>query len=111
MTEKEVNEKIVFKTNLINTLEKKIKKGRITSIIIHVLIFPIIIFGFRFFSEMISTESFFDFLKLNTVYNGFVVLTIIILIYSAINHSIKDKEYKKKLEREIKLLESKRLTL
>lgn len=107
MTEKEINEKIEFKSNLIETLERKIKKGRITSIIIHIVLFPVLIFGFRFISEMISTESFFDFLKLNGVYNGFVLLTVVILVYSAINHSVKDKNYKKKLEKEIKVLNSK----
>ncbi len=107
MKELEINEKIEFKSNLIETLEKKIKKGLITSIIIHAILFPIIIFAFRFISDMISTESFFDFLKLNIVYNGFVILIAIILIYSTINHSIKDKDYKNKLEKEIKILKSK----
>lgn len=107
MTEKEINEKIKFKSNLIETLERKIKKGFITSIILHIILLPVLIFAFRFVSEMISTESFFNFLKLNSVYNGFVILIVITLIYSAINHSTKDKDYKKKLEKEIKLLKSK----
>lgn len=107
MTEKEINEKIEFKSNLINKLDKDIQKGKTKSIIIHVILFPVIVFGFKTLTSLISSESFFDFLRLNSVNNGFIILTLAIIVYSAMNYSAKNKEYKKKLENEIKFLRKK----
>ncbi len=100
MNEKEISEKIEAKLSHINKLEKTIKKQKTKSIIINIILFPLIIFAFRFLGGLINLTL------PNSVYNGIVLLILAILIYSTIKSAAKDKEYKKKLEKEVEILKN-----
>ncbi|WP_298318036.1 hypothetical protein [uncultured Aquimarina sp.] len=105
MEDNEIEKKITFKKDLVEKLTKKIAKSKISSIIIHVVLFLIIAFLIKFFSSKIDSESFFDFLSIGYVQNGIIILLAAILIFSAKNNSQKDKDYLKKLQKEISNLE------
>ncbi|MFD2564320.1 hypothetical protein [Aquimarina rubra] len=105
MEDNEIKKKIAFKKDLIEKLTKKIAKSKVSSIIIHIVLFVIIVFFIKFFSSKINSESFFDFLSIGYVQNGIIILLAAILIFSAKNHSQKDKDYLKKLQKEISALE------
>ena len=102
MTDKEISQKIDAKLNHINKLEKTIKKQKTKSIIINIILFPLIIFAFRFLGGLI------DLILPYYIYNSFVLLVLVILIYLTIKNSSKDIEYKKKLEKEVELLRGKK---
>jgi len=105
MEESEIEKKIKFKKDLVEKLTKKIAKSKINSIIIHIVLFFVIVFLIKFFSSKIDSESFFDFLTIGYVQNGIIILSAAIFMFSAKNHSLKDKDYLKKLQREITSLE------
>ncbi len=107
METSDIKKKIEFKKDLITKLEKKIKTSKITSIIVHIIMFFILAFFIKFFFSKISSESFFDFLTIGYVQNIIILFSLIVLIISAKQHSRKDKDYVKKLQKEIKILEEK----